>query len=388
MKRLPSLLLVSLGFFVSHASDAASFDCAKAATSMEKAICADPEISELDSQLMTAYKDALLRTWDERALKAEQREWITKVRNQSADSESIKAAYKTRIAALVPKPASTPTAKTAASSAPASSDNLAPVQATNAPQEMPLAPAVANPQQAARSPQPVAGAASPASLPTSVAASVPAAASAANASTPAAETAPSPVKPDAGVSGVFNGIYTMLVALFLLGLVKPRWILRWDANASRMKMLAYFLVVGVPIGLLGEFTKSKTTRQYEASVRTEREKQKELLQGNQRAASNNASSNNNVHQVAQQSELQGSEGQQQFSAEMIFAQKLIRQARAMHKDEGPCDEQIDEVEDTANHKVGEILFRYQSQGLYEQGLTLATSTIHIQALQLQNICGL
>jgi uncharacterized protein len=40
--------------------EAASFDCGKASTPVEKSICANTKLSELDSQLMQSYKKAAL----------------------------------------------------------------------------------------------------------------------------------------------------------------------------------------------------------------------------------------------------------------------------------------------------------------------------------------
>ena len=41
-------------------ANAASFDCAKATTLVEKAICGDPQLSVRDDALMAAYKHALV----------------------------------------------------------------------------------------------------------------------------------------------------------------------------------------------------------------------------------------------------------------------------------------------------------------------------------------
>ena len=38
---------------------AASFDCAKASSKTEKAICTDPELSKLDEDLASSYKEML-----------------------------------------------------------------------------------------------------------------------------------------------------------------------------------------------------------------------------------------------------------------------------------------------------------------------------------------
>ncbi len=56
---------------------AASFDCAKAATPQEHAICGDPELSQLDGELAAAYRGALAKLPQGSAVKlrGDQREW-------------------------------------------------------------------------------------------------------------------------------------------------------------------------------------------------------------------------------------------------------------------------------------------------------------------------
>lgn len=59
-------------------ADAASFDCAKAKSAEEKAICADPKLSALDEQLGAAYRAALkiLSPQGQMAVRDGQRQWI------------------------------------------------------------------------------------------------------------------------------------------------------------------------------------------------------------------------------------------------------------------------------------------------------------------------
>ena len=79
---------------------AASFDCAKAVSRIENAICASPELSNLDSQLATAYAAALARSSDVDGVKAAQRAWLKETRNSCGDLNCLTAVYKQRIAAL------------------------------------------------------------------------------------------------------------------------------------------------------------------------------------------------------------------------------------------------------------------------------------------------
>lgn len=59
-------------------ADAASFDCAKAKSAEEKAVCADPKLSKLDAQMGAAYHVALkaLSPQGQVALRDGQRQWI------------------------------------------------------------------------------------------------------------------------------------------------------------------------------------------------------------------------------------------------------------------------------------------------------------------------
>lgn len=86
---------------------AASFDCAKAATKIEKMICGDAGLSKLDEELNVAYKTALQ---DEKqatstssgqadTVKQAQKQWV-KERNGCFDAGCVKRAYETRLSTL------------------------------------------------------------------------------------------------------------------------------------------------------------------------------------------------------------------------------------------------------------------------------------------------
>lgn len=79
-------------------TQAASFDCAKAGTKVEKLICADWELSKLDDELAVAYAEALKST-DPASIKVEQRAWI-KERNTCMNVFCIKRAYENRMRAI------------------------------------------------------------------------------------------------------------------------------------------------------------------------------------------------------------------------------------------------------------------------------------------------
>lgn len=81
---------------------AAGFDCTKASTFVEKAICSDRELSELDDMLTAAYQKALASSSNPAKTKAEQRQWLNAERNQCKDNQSLKAAYARRLQELTP----------------------------------------------------------------------------------------------------------------------------------------------------------------------------------------------------------------------------------------------------------------------------------------------
>ena len=82
------------------AGQAASFDCKKASTEVEQAICADPELSRLDEQLSKAYKQALQKG-PKAQVQAAQKAWL-KERNTrcGAYAACLQYQYYRRIAQL------------------------------------------------------------------------------------------------------------------------------------------------------------------------------------------------------------------------------------------------------------------------------------------------
>ncbi len=80
-----------------------SFDCAKAQTRVEKLICSDTGLRELDEHLGRYYEAG--RAAVERAascLQSDQAQWLKTIRNQCADASCLKAAYLDRLASLDP----------------------------------------------------------------------------------------------------------------------------------------------------------------------------------------------------------------------------------------------------------------------------------------------
>lgn len=93
-------ILGILQIVVGAQSWAAGFDCAKAATKVEKMICQDAGLSSLDDDLMRAYKNALVSATDKEALKKYQLWWLKFTRNVCPTPACLEDAYKARITAL------------------------------------------------------------------------------------------------------------------------------------------------------------------------------------------------------------------------------------------------------------------------------------------------
>jgi uncharacterized protein len=94
--RLLSLAVLSL--FVSSAY-AVSFNCQKAKTFIEKAICQNPELSELDDELGSLYQLALTDNKHPDVFKKQQLGWL-KQRDTCQTIDCVKKSYKQRIATL------------------------------------------------------------------------------------------------------------------------------------------------------------------------------------------------------------------------------------------------------------------------------------------------
>lgn len=97
-----TILLLLLILLFSVKAYAASFNCSKAQTLMEKAICEDPSLSKLDEELSVQYNklNKALKKDDQFILLAEQKKWIKYVGikfNSEKDNDLLKLDYEYRI---------------------------------------------------------------------------------------------------------------------------------------------------------------------------------------------------------------------------------------------------------------------------------------------------
>jgi uncharacterized protein len=97
VKQGACLFLLGAGYGVT--CQAASFDCAKAVTAVEKRICANPELSKLDEKMSGTYKEAIDLAAEEEPIRREQRGWI-KDRNRCEDDACLVTAYEKRLKGL------------------------------------------------------------------------------------------------------------------------------------------------------------------------------------------------------------------------------------------------------------------------------------------------
>ena len=87
-----------------QAAAAAAFDCAQAATRVEKAVCGSSTLSALDEQLSRAYDAALAQAADPGAVRSRQQRWLRGTRNRCAGEACLQRAYEIRLTELAATP--------------------------------------------------------------------------------------------------------------------------------------------------------------------------------------------------------------------------------------------------------------------------------------------
>jgi uncharacterized protein len=97
------LVLATAFCGIAHLATAQSFDCTRAQTRVEKMVCADPAIAELDEYLGRYYAAARAEIPGAGAcLQSDQAQWLKSTRDACADGACLKSAYLNRLAELDP----------------------------------------------------------------------------------------------------------------------------------------------------------------------------------------------------------------------------------------------------------------------------------------------
>jgi uncharacterized protein len=94
-----SALLLLTTLCVPIMGHAASFDCAKTISFVEKTVCSDAQLSKLDDALGAAFRAASANADVGTQLTRDQRRWLG-IRNACRDRTCIKSAYEARIVEL------------------------------------------------------------------------------------------------------------------------------------------------------------------------------------------------------------------------------------------------------------------------------------------------
>jgi len=99
MRLLIPLLLCAAGLPFDAVAQGASFDCAHAATSVEKMICAQSDLSKADEELAPTFTSALAMTLRPAMLRLDQIAWLAQ-RDKLTTADDLRAAYRNRASEL------------------------------------------------------------------------------------------------------------------------------------------------------------------------------------------------------------------------------------------------------------------------------------------------
>lgn len=98
-----TVLAIALAIGVAMAgvspAQAAGFNCARATTLVERAICGSPALSRADDRLNRTYKQALANSLDPDSLRAQQRVWVAQ-RDACRTAQCVADAYAARLPVL------------------------------------------------------------------------------------------------------------------------------------------------------------------------------------------------------------------------------------------------------------------------------------------------
>lgn len=96
------MLFTAEGPGAAGAEERASFDCNKASSQIERLICSNSDLAELDIWLAEAYANARLQKGQAIKVQDEQRRWLRDIRGVCKDTACLQAAYAKRINELEP----------------------------------------------------------------------------------------------------------------------------------------------------------------------------------------------------------------------------------------------------------------------------------------------
>lgn len=103
MNTILRVICCAWGLTGALSAPAASFDCQRAATAVERQVCGDAALSGADERLARAYGAALQGLGTAATcLQADQREWLRQRRNACADAPCLTRVYAERLAELDP----------------------------------------------------------------------------------------------------------------------------------------------------------------------------------------------------------------------------------------------------------------------------------------------
>jgi curved DNA-binding protein CbpA len=77
-----------------------SFDCARADTDVLRLVCAAPDLARADADMAAAYREAVNKSADPGAVRADQRQWLTLRDRTPADQQALIQIYAQRISQL------------------------------------------------------------------------------------------------------------------------------------------------------------------------------------------------------------------------------------------------------------------------------------------------
>lgn len=84
----------------SLSANAASFDCERVSTNVEKLVCIDSILSKQDERLHKLYISVLAKINDKESFKSAQKRWLSVVRNKCENAMCLMQVYDERIAQL------------------------------------------------------------------------------------------------------------------------------------------------------------------------------------------------------------------------------------------------------------------------------------------------